>query len=521
MRHQLIFVSLFLGTVAASPGLAAVTEPNGTVVPRNPGGGYSETTLDQFFQSEQETGLDWIQDARTIPAVFSPLCGFTAKFVLNQAGLRSGVGWYNADPSATQPPTAAEIFTLIPAGQPVGTVATSSDIRNSPNYRGGLIGFALLAQQIHYSEQKWNVNCPTCQNPGPWALALVYQSVKIPNAYYLAFEDGPVTSAPTGFNNDGDFNDSVFLLTGLVCSGAGDVCQTGQQGVCNAGVTDCDTTGTLGCKQNIQASAEVCDGLDNNCNGQIDDNAACPTNFVCDRGVCVRRCAAGEFPCPGNTLCNSRGFCVEPGCENANCSPGQVCRDGICRGACENVVCPLGQECRLDRCVDPCQGVTCGSNQVCQRGVCVNTCDCQPCTTGLACNMTSGQCVDPTCVNVTCGPGTSCRNGTCVDNCTGTSCPPNQYCVSSQCVDISTIDGGIPDIAVPRDLSGSTDDGPGTGGIDLRSGDGGGGGIIVASGGCGCHIGVAQNDRVGLLGVASFLLALVWRRRRSALKRAH
>lgn len=494
--------------MVARSSSASVSEPNGVVVPLLPGGTYTETTLDTYFRSQGES-IDWIADAHTTPAVFSPLCGFTAKFVLNQAGNKFGVGWYNADPNATQPPAANEIYILINAGAPVGTTATSADIRTSSNYRGGLIGFALLGGQIHYSEQRFNVSCTSCQTPGPWVVSLTYQSTKIPNAYYLAFEDGNVTSS--GFSNDGDFNDDVFLLTGLVCSGAGAACQTGRPGICNAGVTDCDSTGALACKQSIPSSAEACDGLDNDCDGQIDDSATCPSGFICDRGACVRPCATGEFPCAGNTQCD-RGFCVDPGCVGRTCNVGQVCRNGICRAACESVVCPLGQECRLDRCVDPCQGITCGGGQVCERGVCVNTCDCQPCTTGLACNATSGQCVEPACSTVTCGPGTTCQGGNCIDNCTGTSCPPDQICRSGQCVDISTIDGGVPDMTVPRDMSGQGDGPGGGGGTDLGRGDGGGG--VLVNGGCGCHVGAARSDGAGLLGATGLLLALIWRRRR-------
>jgi hypothetical protein len=43
-----------------------------------------------------------------------------------------------------------------------------------------------------------------------------------PNSAYIAFEDGSVT--PGSFNNDGDFNDVVFLLKGLLpqCGDAAD-----------------------------------------------------------------------------------------------------------------------------------------------------------------------------------------------------------------------------------------------------------------------------------------------------------
>src|SRR6201999_1354612 len=52
--------------------------------------------------------------------------------------------------------------------------------------------------------------------------------------------------------------------------GGNQACSTGLLGVCSAGTTAC-TSGHLACNQNVAASAEVCDGLDNNCNGTVDE----------------------------------------------------------------------------------------------------------------------------------------------------------------------------------------------------------------------------------------------------------
>jgi hypothetical protein len=61
--------------------------------------------------------------------------------------------------------------------------------------------------------------------------------------------------------------------------GGGVACNTGKQGVCSAGTTAC-TSGSVVCNQNVQSSAEVCDGLDNNCNGQVDEGVT--TTFYRD-----------------------------------------------------------------------------------------------------------------------------------------------------------------------------------------------------------------------------------------------
>jgi hypothetical protein len=463
-----VFLCLSLSSRLAR---AEVTQPSGLVVPRDSDNG--ETQLYSLFSSRGEA-IDFIADGRAEPATFSPLCDFRATFVLHEAGSNLGVGWYNADPAATTAPSAADIQVIVPPGSAVGTMIASEDIRSSPAYRGGAIGFALLVGPIFYTEARYNPVCTGCSPPGPWIMAVVYRSTATPNAYYVAFEDGNVGATPAEFNNDGDYNDYVYFFEGLACAAAGAPCETGMMGICNAGLTECNA-GAISCRPSLSMRDEACNGLDDDCDGAIDDAAPCPEGEICDRGACVGRCM-GEFGCAEGLECSAAGLCVEAACVGISCAAGEICRAGACAGPCAGVVCPGDRECRAGRCVDPCAGVTCEAGRACDRGVCTDRCECSACAPGLACDAASGVCAEAACIGVTCAAGEVCRSGACIDGCTGAECPRGQICESGECIADPTF--GID---------------AGAGGVDGGRLDGGGAGIDGgrrrggSDGGCSCR----------------------------------
>ena len=528
--------SLVIVTVglAASAATAQVTEPNGTSVPAPT---TDPISLQQFFTMQGES-INAVADARITPATFQPLCNFEATLVLRQSSAGAGLAWYNVPSDATSTPTVNLIGTAAMFPPAVGSILTSSDIRSSANYTGGLIGFALMKNlgsgpvPVYYSEDMRNADCTGCTMPGYWKMALMYQSTVTPNSYYMAWEDWEGANSTSWQGNDGDFNDQVFQLTGVTCEGSGVPCPTDLLGVCANGVTQCQVGGGIDCIQQIQPSPEKCDNLDNDCNGQVDDgDGLCPGDSVCVNGTCVSPCGSSEFSCFAPYVCMN-GLCVDSRCSGVTCMTGQVCQAGVCVGGCDGVMCPHGQQCQLGVCVDPCANVTC-QNAVCVDGACVTSCECQPCASGQVC-ASSGACVDDGCETVTCPTGQFCRGGSCIDSCDGAACPGGADCHDGVCdpppppgtVDTTGTGGiiggttGTAGTGGSGTIIGTTGQGgsPGvTGGVSggLPTGSGGAGGSHEEGGvvSCACEAGGPQGSwRVALGMLLGLALGLSRRR---------
>jgi hypothetical protein len=99
---------------------------------------------------------------------------------------------------------------------------------------------------------------------------------------------------------------------------------------CQPGKVICIDAGPL-CFGAIGPKPEVCNGLDDDCDGVGDDLAECPGATQCVEGQCVIPCEGGEFPCPPGFACDD-GFCFKTTCDDIECPPGAVCRDGVCIG---------------------------------------------------------------------------------------------------------------------------------------------------------------------------------------------
>jgi Cys-rich repeat protein len=118
--------------------------------------------------------------------------------------------------------------------------------------------------------------------------------------------------------------------------------------------------------------AEICNGIDDDQDGQIDEEASCGAGQVCKDGACV----AGATPCAANGDCPAGQVCQGGQCSSpslacssdADCGAGQVCVNGLCDGAPGAEICN-GIDDDQDGQVD--EEASCSAGQVCKDGQCV------------------------------------------------------------------------------------------------------------------------------------------------------
>ncbi|AKU93095.1 DUF4114 domain-containing protein [Vulgatibacter incomptus] len=483
--------------------------------------------------SKAEKLLDLQSRVATTPQRFNPNCSLTFKVIGRGAGQHNSFGWYNITGSRPEP---GDLHEFLSCDDGVGTLKTL-DIAADPAYRGGEIGFFMATTQkrnadgtpgsglmtgncvkfdptgprdstlgfLYFSEPQWNDDN---KGANSFIHLLILDSGVYDQAFYFGWED-------LHSGGDNDFEDILTRVEGITCSGGGADCDTGLPGVCGAGTMQC-RNGRLACAPQVKAKAvELCNGLDDDCDGVIDNDAICPDGQICHRGACVAKCFPGEFGCFGGTVCDD-GVCVEPACAGVRCTDGAICVDGECKAPCDGVTCPMGHVCRVGACVDPCQGVECDAGQVCDAGVCKDACGCAPCPDGTVC-AADGRCAAVDCAGVECASGFVCRGGECIDACAGAVCPGGEACVAGACVPMSGTGGS-------GGSTGTGGSGQGGTGGSSGSGAGGSGGGGPGAGGSGSAADGAKDSSscgcsAGESGAGLGLLALALLRRRPAVAR--
>ena len=196
-------------------------------------------------------------------------------------------------------------------------------------------------------------------------------------------------------------------------------------GECSPGINVC-AAGALTCEGEIGPIAETCNGLDDDCNGLVDDvmgiGEACGT----DVGLCmagVLQCIGGREACVGST---------SPGTETCDCDDND-CDGTVDEEPATGSLCPSGSSCVECACSLPCIvsefGFSCptGRTQFMR---------------GTECFCVAPRCEDASCATetveragaVVCAPGAdgvpvcACRNNSCTFPCEGVSCSDGTVC---------------------------------------------------------------------------------------------
>jgi hypothetical protein len=252
---------------------------------------------------------------------------------------------------------------------------------------------------------------------------------------------------------------------------------------CHAGTQACVNGQWAACTGQRPPGPELCNGVDDDCDGTVDDGAFCGPGLACLNGVCTyERCDNSENPCaegyscsagrcttstcgtgakcPAGSTCSNGvcadpnqglqcaspstpagGFCAGGGCYEAGCPDGSHCGNGavcspgeICADT--SSPCPSAQLCVGGSCVaDACRGVICPGGTFCRQGDCVQACALLVCAAGQRCDA-DGFCVADPCAGKSCAPTQLCVDGSCVtDTCSGKVCPRGQACLGGTCAD--------------------------------------------------------------------------------------
>ncbi|MBI5610891.1 MAG: hypothetical protein HY902_18575 [Deltaproteobacteria bacterium] len=222
-----------------------------------------------------------------------------------------------------------------------------------------------------------------------------------------------------------------------------------------------------------QPTTEVCNGIDDDCNGATDESGAemsCTVALPCAKAYCAQGvCLAvadtsTAAPCDDGNACTASDACSQGVCTGnwLGCDDGNPCTDDSCQAAdgCNHApntvqcsdgsVCTTGDVCSGGSCKaggslaceddNPCTADGCDATKGCQYSPKSGTCDDgDPCTTGDACK--TGACVGAAagcddgnvCSKDSCGAGGCAHqpaSGPCDD---GDACTAGDACALGKC----------------------------------------------------------------------------------------
>ncbi len=349
------------------------------------------------------------------------------------------------------------------------------------------------------------------------------------------------------------------------------LCGTGQ---CNKGTFAC-VGPTVSCVNAGVPGEEACDGIDNDCNGTVDDIktlgsncttlGGCPGKLACDADkkapVCVpngaqdleicdgkdndcdgsvdefddvnknddrvgKTCDAlvepnNHLPCmPGHTVCTAQGTID---CVGAIHPVKEVCdlKDTDCDGIADTLsACPGGNACIDGQCDEPCHGGE------------------FPCPGGFDCRAYDGKkyCVPQSCDDAKCPEDSHCRNNKCTPDGQGAGGEGNSAAGAGNAGDTSQAGATGAEGGDSNGLAGNGTGDESSGGENGNGGSSSGGktgsgatsneagrgvfGLVTGGGGCACRTTPSRGGDAALAASLLLLGAIVSRRRRGSQRRA-
>lgn len=250
-------------------------------------------------------------------------------------------------------------------------------------------------------------------------------------------------------------------------------------GACKPGVLNCEN-GAIVCVGGTAGTPEKCNGVDDDCNGAIDDGdpgggAKCGT----DLGVCE----AGTEHCVGGSIL----------CIGAINGTNEIC-DGLdnnCDGTADELApCPGESKCVQGTCAEKCKfgEFPCPGSQIC----------------------VNGYCLPANCDNIVCSPGYACKDGICIPD--GMSSSSGAGGAGGGAGGGGAAGGGM---GGNMSSSGASSSGKAGGGGD----DSGNWGLSTGGGGCLCGLGSGSSEnKFGAMALLLGLSALLLRQRKDARK---